>query len=197
MRIFETLGLAICIQFMAVAVVGSTVAQEDAILLYEKNFNQGVGLGETDVALFRHFYDVVPTKTSRWNNSGGDVIVAPFETPPLRDGFSGTFIFDTTTPHRSEFASRITDFHEQSDSEGLRLYVGLSASPDEHAASTFGSPEKALGILDSRLPGSTLEYVRFDINKWQVSEGVVNYDVSISYWGQPAPDAKTVETVEI
>ena len=177
-------------------VVGSTVTQEEAVLLYEKNFLKGVGFGESDAPQFRHFYHV-SENSSKWNNSGGNVIVAPFETPPLRDGFSGTFIFDTVAPDRSEFASRITDFREQLDAEGLGLYVGLSGSPNEPIAGKFGSPERSLGIHDSRLPGSTLDYVRFDINKWQVSGGVVSYDVNISYWGRPSSEGMSVATAEI
>jgi hypothetical protein len=196
MRYLKTLRLAVCVHVTAIAIVSSTIVQEESVLLYEKNFNQGVGLGDADAALFRHFYYAIP-RSSRWNNPVRNVVVAPFETPPLRDGFSGTFIFDTTAPDRSEFASRITDFREQLDAEGLRLYVGLSLSPNEPAVSAFGAPETTLGILDSRLPGSKLKFVRFDINKWRVSGGVVNYDVSISYWGQPAANAKSVPTVEI
>ncbi len=196
MKFLMTFRLAICVQVMAVVIVGSTVAQNEAILLYEKNYNQGVGLGNIDAPSFRHFYDVI-ADSPQWNDASRDVIVAPFETPPLRDGFSGSFIFDAKAPDRSEFASRITDFDEQLDVEGLRLYVGLSAAPNDPAVGTFGSPETTLGILDSRLPGSTLEYLRFDINRWEVSGGVVSYDIDISYWGQPAPSPETVVTMDI
>ena len=101
-------------------------------------------------------------------------------------------------PDRSRFATRITDFKEQLDFEGLRLYVGLSAKRDNPETDAFGAPETSLGIHDSRLPGSKLEFVRFDINEWQVSAGVVNYDINISYWGQPASsDPEEVEITDI
>jgi hypothetical protein len=196
MTFLKTFTLAVCVQAMAVVIAGSTVVQDEAVLLYENNYNQGVGLGNTDAPSFRHFYDVV-AKSPRRSKTGRDVLVAPFETPPLSDGFSGSFVFDTAAPDRSEFASRITDFVEQFDAEGLRLYVGLSAAPNIPVVSAFGSPETILGIHDSRLPGSTLEFVRFDINKWQVSGGVVSYDINISYWGQPAASPDKVATVDI
>ena len=196
MTFLKTFTLGVCVQAMAVVIAGSTVVQDEAVLLYEKNYNQGVGLGDSDAPSFQHFYDVV-AKSPRRNNTGRDGLVAPFETPPLGDGFSGSFVFDTAAPDRSEFASRITDFVEQFDAEGLRLYVGLSAAPNIPAVSVFGSPETILGIHDSRLPGSTLEFVRFDINKWHVSGGVVSYDINISYWGQPAPGPDEVATVDI
>jgi hypothetical protein len=196
MKFLTTFRLAVCVHVLAVAMVGSTVAQDEAVLLYETNYNQGIGLRDTDAPMFRHFYNA-SAKSSRRNDLSPDTIVAPFETPPLSDGFSGSFVFDTNAPARSEFAARITDFQEQLDVEGLRLYVGISAKQDNPNVDAFGAPETSLGILDSRLPGSKLEFVRFDINEWQVSAGVVNYDINISYWGHPALDPENVDTKDI
>ena len=194
MKFLNTFRLAICVQVLAVAMAGSTVAQEDAVLLYQQNFNQGIAHSETDAPMFRHFYNF-DTKVSKRANNGGKIAAVPFETPPLRDGFSGSFVFDTIAPDRSRFAARITDFKEQLDFEGLRLYVGLSAKQNNPEVDAFGERESSLGIHDSRLPGSKLEFVRFDINEWHVSAGVVNYDINISYWGQPAsPDPEEVAT---
>jgi hypothetical protein len=189
MRFFSTFRLAVCVYVLVLAMSGSTVAHEEAVLLYQTNFNQGIGVRDTDAPMFRHFYNA-KTKTSQRNNANGYGFVAPFQTPPLKDGFSGSFVFDTIAPERSEFAARITDFQEQLDVEGLRLYVGISAKPDDPDLDAFGAPETSLGILNSRLPGSKLEFVRFDINEWHVSAGVVNYDINISYWGHPAPETK-------
>lgn len=197
MTFLKTFKFAIWVPAVAVAIAGSTVAQDEAILLYETNYLQGVGLGETNAPKFRHFYEAIAKQSPKWNDTGDGIIVAPFETPPLSDGFSGSFVFDTTAPERSRFASRITDFDEQLEKEGLGLYVGLAAASSGVAVGKFGSPEKTLGILESKLPGSTLEYVRFDINKWEVSRGVVNYDVSISYWGQPASSEESDDTIDI
>lgn len=197
MKFLNTFRLAICVQVLAVAMAGSTVAQEEAVLLYQQNFNQGIAHSETDAPMFRHFYNF-DTKASKRDNNGAKIAAVPFETPPLEDGFSGSFVFDTIAPDRSRFAARITDFKEQLDFEGLRLYVGLSAKRDNPETDAFGAPETSLGIHDSRLPGSKLEFVRFDINEWQVSAGVVNYDINISYWGQPASsDPEEVETTDI
>jgi hypothetical protein len=200
MRFLNALRLTVCIQVLAVAVAGSTVAKDEAVLLYEQNFIQGIGVSDAEAPLFRHFYDVAATsskKSQNWSNTGGDIIVATVETPPLKAGFSGSFIFDTNAPERSEFAARITDFREQLEAEGLGLYVGLSRKSDDPAAGVFGAAETSLGIHDSRLPGSKLEFVRFDINEWQVSAGVVNYDINISYWGQPAAEPEKSETGDI
>ena len=196
MKFLNTLKLVICVQVLAVAMAGSTVAQEEAVLLYQQNFNQGIAHSETDAPMFRHFYNV-DTNVSKRNNKVATIAAVPFETPPLEDGFSGSFVFDTIAPDRSEFAARITDFREQLDFEGLRLYVGLSAKRDNPEADAFGAPETSLGIHDSSLPGSKLEFVRFDINEWHVSAGVVNYDINISYWGKPAPDPENADTKEI
>jgi hypothetical protein len=187
MKFLKTIRLAVCVQVLAVAMVGSTVARDEAVLLYETNYNQGIGLRDTDAPMFRHFYNASAKKSKR-NNANENIVAAPFETPPLKDGFSGSFVFDMIAPDRSEFAARITDFREQLDAEGLRLYVGISSKPDDPELDAFGEPETSLGILNSRLPGSKLEFIRFDINEWQVSAGVVNYDINISYWGHPAPD---------
>ena len=193
MKFLSTFRLAVCVHVLAIAMVGSTVAHDGAVLLYETNYNQGIGLRDTDAPMFRHFYNA-NAKTSKRNNAGGNIVVAPFETPRLKDGFSGSFVFDTIAPNRSEFAARITDYQEQLDTEGLRLYVGISAKQDDPELDAFGAPETSLGILNSRLPGSKLEFVRFDINEWQVSAGVVNYDINISYWGRPAPDPENIDT---
>lgn len=198
MRHLRTFKLAVCVQALAVAMFGSTITQEAPVLLYETNYKQGVGLSGTDAPLFRHFYHVAPN-SPRFKKASAkpDAIVAPFETPPLRDGFSGSFIFDARATQWNEFASRITDHQEQLEAEGLRLHVGLSAAPDNPVVGSFGSTETTLGIFDSPLPGSTLRFVRIDVNEWQVSDGVVTYDVNISYWGQPASDSETVAGIKI
>lgn len=196
MTLIKTFRLAICIPMVAVVLFSSTVAQDKTVLLHEKNYHQNVGISSDDAPFFRDFY-VVIANSQRRTATSTDVIVAPFETPPLSDGFSGSFIFDANEPSRSEFASRVTHADKQTDADGLRLYVGLAPAPDDPVVATFDTPETTLGQLDALVPGSTLAFVRFDINEWRISGGVVSYDMNISYWGKPAPDAEAVTGVDI
>jgi hypothetical protein len=186
MKHLKALRLAVSVALMTVAVIGSTVAQDGAVLLYEQNYRQLVGVSSADAPIFRHFYVAVEKSRGR-KVTNRYVIVSPFETPLLRDGFSGSFFVDVTGPDRSAFASRIRDLYEQRDVKNRRIYLGLSAAPDAPAVGTFGSPKMTIGKLDLPRPGSTLSLVRFDINRWDVSDGVVSYDIKISYWGRPAP----------
>ena len=194
MMLLNGLRLISCVPVLTVAVIGSTVAQEGAVLLHQQNYSETVGLGSGDAALFRQFY-VAAANSPQWDHSGSNAVVAPFQTPPLRDGFSGSFILDATAPDRSEFASRIMDTYSQADENKPHLYLGLAASADEPAAAASGFPELTIGMLDAPAAGSTLAFVRFDINEWQVSEGVVSYDIDISYWGKPAAAPAPEKTI--
>lgn len=191
MKYLKMLRLAACASLMTVAVIGSTVARDGAVLLHEQNFRQVVGVSSADAPFFRQFY-VAVQKSPRLRISDKDIIVSPFETPPLHNGFSGTFIVDVNEPDRSEFASRIRDLYAQSDAGNRKLYLGLAAAPDAPVVGTFGSSKMSIGNLDLPRPGYKLALVRFDINQWEVSDGVVSYDINISYWGRPAPVIETV-----
>ncbi len=192
MTLLKTFRLAVCFPVVAVVLFSSTVAPDKTVLLHEKNYHQNVGITSADAPLFRDFY-VVIANSQRRTSSSKDVVVAPFETPPLSDGFSGSFIFDANEPSRSEFASRVTHSDRQTEADGLRLYVGLAPAPDDPFVATFDTPETTLGQLDALVPGSTLAFVRFDINEWRISGGVVSYDMNISYWGKPAPGTDASE----
>jgi hypothetical protein len=192
--LLNRLGLAICTPLVGLAVIGSTVAQEGAILLDRQNYRETVGLGSAEMPRFSHVY-VATANAPRWDRINADANVQPFRSPPLRDGFTGSFILDATAADRSEFAARILDFLNQPELDGKRLYLGLTTSPD----STEGNPpirsEFRIATLDKPADGSKLAFVRFDINEWEVSEGVVSYDIDISYWGKQAsskPDEKTM-----
>jgi len=195
MKFLNTLRLAVCALAIPVAMLGSTVAKDGAILLYQQNYNEAVSFSSADGPLLRDFYVVIANSPkSRFSGADGGVIVAPFDTPSLSNRFSGSFIIDATAPDRSGFGSRMK-FDGKLAADTLRLYVGRSvaASDTDHRQSR--SREAALAIVDSHLPGSTLAFVRFDINQWEVSESVVSYDIDISYWGQPAPGPTTVAAI--
>lgn len=191
MKHFKALRLAVCAALMTVAVIGSTVVRDEAVLLHQQNYRQFVGIGGNDAPFFRHFY-VAVEKSRRRTITNRDIIVSPFETPPLRDGFSGTFIVDVTQPDRSEFAARIRELYKQRDPGGPRLYLGLAAAADNPGAPLPDLSKITIGKLELPRPGSTLALIRFDINQWEVSDGVVSYDINVSYWGKPAPDPETV-----
>lgn len=191
MKHLKALRLTVCVALMTVAVIGSTVARDGAVLLHQQNYNQVVGVGSADAQFFRHFY-VAVEKSARRTMTHRDVIVPPFETPPMRTGFSGTFVVDVTKPDKSEFASRIRDLYEQRDDANNWLYLGLSPATDYPAVAKFGASNMPIGKLDLPGPGSNLALIRFDINRWEVSDGVVSYDINVSYWGKPVPRPETV-----
>lgn len=193
MKLFRALRSAVCVSLLTVAVVGSTVSRDAAVLLHEQNYQQLVSLSDADAPFFRHFY-VAVQKSPRRKISEGDIVVSPFETPPLHDGFSGTFIVDLDAPDGSGFASRLRALYERREGADPGAYLGLAASPGDPVVATFGSPRLTIGKLDLPQPGSSLSLVRFDINQWKISDGVVSYDIRISYWGRPAP-AAAPETV--
>ncbi|WP_405234755.1 PEP-CTERM sorting domain-containing protein [Lentisalinibacter salinarum] len=171
---------------ITLAIAAVSVAEADPILLHENQYIQSIGFSGED-PFFRHFYGVT-ANSPPWNTSSQDLIVASFETTTLSNGFSGGFVFDATTDQDwFAFASRITDSVDQLSSEGLRLYVGIANATNAKNVAGIGSSETSLGILDSLLPGSSLDFVRIDVNEWILTDpGVYRYNINISYWGTPS-----------
>ena len=62
---------------------------------------------------------------------------------------------------------------------GLAPSCGLVIAADRREADSRVR-EAALALVDSKLPFSTLSFVRFDINEWEVLDSVVSYDIDIS-----------------
>jgi hypothetical protein len=193
--ILNRLGLIISSPLLAATVFGSTVAQQGAVLLHEQNYSETIGLRDADSPIVRQFY-VAAANSPRWdsiNRKASNISVAPFRTPLPGDKRAGPFILDTTAPDRSEFASRILELHTDAIDTEQGLYLGLAAANDDPKVATPVLPEFAIGTLDKPMAGSTLAFVRFDINEWEVSEGVLSYDIDISYWGKPAIDAAATD----
>ncbi|HUU72417.1 MAG TPA: hypothetical protein VMW70_07315 [Burkholderiales bacterium] len=186
--ILNRLGLVTSAPLMAFAIIGSTVAQEGAVLLHEQNYSETVGVGDANSPVFRQFY-VAAENSPRWDRISRDISVAPFQTPQPGDARSGPFILDTTAPDRSEFASRILDSHSETGNDGPRLYLGLATASDDLDMKNPVFPELSIGTLDAPVTGSTLSFVRFDINEWEITDGVLSYDIDVSYWGKPATGA--------
>ncbi len=180
--LLNRLGLAICTPLVGISVIGSTVGQDGAVLLHRQNYSETVGVGTAETPQFRHVY-VATANAPRWDRINADANATPFRTPPLRSGFSGSFILDATAADRSEFAARILDFQSQPELEGKRLYLGLASSADSNSPIRS---ELTIGTLDTPVDGSKIAFVRFDINEWEVSDGVVSYDIDVSYWGKQA-----------
>jgi hypothetical protein len=176
--------------------LSSTVAHDGAILLYQQNYNEAVSFSSADARSLRDFYVVIAgSARSTWSGAGGRVIVAPFKTQSLSSKYSGSFVVDTTASERADVAST-EKFDGKLAADTLRLYVGRAAADRDEAVHELTAREAALAIVDSRLPGSSLSFVRFDINQWEVSDSVVSYDIDISFWGRPAPETTPVAAIE-
>jgi hypothetical protein len=197
--LLNRLGLAVCAPSLALVVIGSTVAQDGAVMLHQQNYSETVAVGAADTPLARHFY-VATANTQRWDQINAGVNSTPFQTPPLQNGFSGSFILDATATDRSEFAARIADLQSQPEQDGKRLYLGLAKASRSANGKEGIQPELTIGALDTPPDGSEIAFVRFDINEWEVSEGVVSYDIDVSYWGKHAsvvlPDETVVAAME-
>jgi len=195
MTFLKTLRLAVCALVLPVVVLGSTIAQDGAVLLFQQNYNEAVSFSSTDARLLRDFY-VVIANSPKSNTAGNDVIVAPLQTPSLNRSFSGSFIVDATAPARFAAASDTTGFDGRIAADTLRLYVGRSASANAPVRPETDARDSAVELVNSRFPGSSLAFVRFDVKQWEVSESVVSYDIDISFWGRPAPERKTVVAMD-
>lgn len=196
MKILKTLRIAVCALAIPVVLLSSTAARDGAILLYEQNYNEAVSFSSADAQSLRDFYVVIANSPkSKWSGAGGATIVAPFKTQSLSHTFSGSFIVDATAPDRRKTASAVK-FDGKLAADTLRLYVGRAPTDPNDIVHELTAREAALAIVDSRIPGSSLAFVRFDINQWEVSESVVSYDIDISYWGRPAVHPTTTEGVE-
>jgi hypothetical protein len=189
--LLNRLGLAICAPLVGLTVIGSTVAQDGVVLLHRQNYSETVGVGTATTPQVRHFY-VATANAPRWDRINADADVTPFRTPPLRNGFSGSFILDATAADRSEFAARILDYQSQPEVDGKRLYLGLGTSADSADDNASIRSELTIGTLETPVDGSELAFVRFDINEWEVSDGVVSYDIDVSYWGKQALSRETM-----
>ncbi len=193
MKLLMTLVRGVCALGLPVVLLGSTVAQEGAILLYEQNYSEAVSFSSADAPLLRDFYVVLPKMPeSKWNGVGG-VIIAPFETPSLSERYSGSFIVDTTLPKASGVTLQPAGFDGKLAADTLRLYVGRSKATGTPKVNDSRERETALAIVDSKFPISTLSFVRFDIKEWEVLDSVVSYDIDISFWGKRGaePDEPT------
>lgn len=196
MNFLLTLVRGVCALGLTVVLLGSTVAQEGAVLLYEQNYSEAVSFHSADAPLLRDFYVVLPKMPeSNWNGSGG-VIVTPFETPSLSERFSGSFIVDTTAPRESGVTLKPVGFDGKLAADTLRLYVGRSKTGTGPKIDDSRSRETALAIVDSKFPLSTLSFVRFDIKEWQVLDSVVSYDIDISFWGKRANETDSTDGLE-
>ena len=182
---------------LPVVLLGATVAQEGAILLYEQNYSEAVSFSSADAPLLRDFYVVIPgSSETKWSGAGGGVIVTPFETPSLSERYSGSFVIDTTAPRLSGVTLKPTGFDGKLAADTLRLYVGRSQSNNIPQVNDSRERETALAIVDSKFPISTLSFVRFDIKEWEVLDSVVSYDIDISFWGKRGKKPETSEGLE-
>ena len=195
MTFLKTLKLAVCALALPVVMLSSTIAQGGAVLLYQQNYSEAISFSSTDATLLRGFYIVI-ANSPKSDGASNDIIIAPLETPSLSGSFSGSFIVNATAPARSAAASDVAGFDGRIAADTLRLYVGRSNSDSASLVDQFGSRDAALELVDSRFPGSNLAFVRFDVNQWEVSDSVVSYDIDISFWGQPAPEVKTVVAMD-
>jgi len=188
------LGLAICTPLVGLTVIGSTVAKDGAVLLHRQNYSETVGVGAAGTLQTRHFY-VATANAPRWDRINADANATPFRTPPLPNGFSGSFILDATAGDHSEFAARVTDSQNHPELKGKRLYLGLATSSDSGDGNTPMQSELTIGALDTPADGSKLAFVRLDINEWEVSDGVVSYDIDVSFWGKQASSDLSSKTM--
>lgn len=197
MKLVTTLVRGVCTLGLPVVLLGSTVAEEGAILLYEQNYSEAVSFSRADAPLLRDFYVVIPNSTkTKWSGAGGGVIVTPFETPSLSERFSGSFIIDTTAPKQSGVTLKPAGFDGKLAADTMRLYVGRSKANGAPEVRNSRERETALAIVDSKFPISTLSFVRFDIKEWEVLDSVVSYDIDISFWGKRAKEPGATEEFE-
>lgn len=184
MNFLKTLRLGVAISALPVVLISSTIGQNGAVLLYERNYSEAVSFSRTDAPLLRDFYVVLSDPDGN-SKSRGKVMIAPLPTPSLGGKFSGSFIVDTTTLDRSRIALRTAALKNNSDT--LELYVGRAGAADNPASdNTSFSKDTILATVDSLLPIRTLSFVRFDVKEWEVLDSVVSYDIDISFWGRPA-----------
>lgn len=185
MKLLTALVRGVCTLGLPVVLLGSTVAQEGAILLYEQNYSEAVSFSSADAPLLRDFYVVIPNSTkTKWSGAGGGVIVTPFKTPSLSERYSGSFIIDTTAPKGSGVTLKPARFDGKLAEDTMRLYVGRSKANGAPEVNEPQERETAMAIVDSKFPISTLSFVRFDIKEWEVLDSVVSYDIDISFWGK-------------
>lgn len=185
MKLLTALVRGVCTLGLPVVLLGSTVAQEGAILLYEQNYSEAVSFSSADAPLLRDFYVVIPNSTkTKWSGAGGGVIVTPFKTPSLSERYSGSFIIDTTAPKGPGVTLKPAGFDGKLAEDTMRLYVGRSKANGIPEVNESQERETAMAIVDSKFPISTLSFVRFDIKEWEVLDSVVSYDIDISFWGK-------------
>ncbi len=196
MKFISALFRSACALGLPVVLLGSTVAQEGAVLLYEQNYSEAVSFSSADASLLRDFYVVLPeTAKSNWNGAGA-LIVKPFETPSLSERFSGSFIVDTTAPKQSGVTLKSAGFDGKLAADSLRLYVGRSKTGADPRIDDSRARDAALALVDSKFPISTLSFVRFDIKEWEVLDSVVSYDIDISFWGKRSSERDTTDGLE-
>ena len=196
MKFLTTRVGRVCALALPAVLLGSTVAKEGAILLYEQNYSEAVSFSSADAPLLRDFYVVLANSPeTNWSGAGG-VIVRPFETPSLSERFSGSFIVDTTAPKESGVTLKPAGFDGKLAADSLRLYVGRSKTGTGPKVDDSRARETALAIVDSKFPISTLSFVRFDIKEWEVLDSVVSYDIDISFWGKRGTGTDTTDGLE-
>jgi hypothetical protein len=186
MKFLKALIRGICPLALPVALIGSTIAQEGAVLLHQENFNEVVSLSRTDAGLLRNFYVVLDNLAdARLQGARESAVIAPFSTPSLSNYYSGSFIVNTAAPKHTEKMLMPAALAEdkQTKADTLQLYVGRANFENDRAVDDPRAPDVTLSVVGSRLPIDTLSFVRFDIKEWQVLESVVSYDIDISYWG--------------
>ena len=183
MMFIRGVKLGVCAAVIPVAMLGSTVAQSGAVLLHQQNYNEVVSFTTDDANALRDFY--VVANVPHWQHDSDILAVAPLATPSLNRSFSGSFIVGTVAPLRTGLSSHAAGIRETIATNGMRLYVGRTASADKSTHAKPGYSEVALPIVDSIFPTDNVVFVRFDINHWEVAESVVSYDIDVSYWGSP------------
>jgi hypothetical protein len=65
MKILTALVRGVCTLGLPVVLLGSTVAEEGAILLYEQNYSEAVSFSSADAPLLRDFYVVLANSPER------------------------------------------------------------------------------------------------------------------------------------
>ncbi len=187
-------GLAVCTPLVGISMISSTVGHGGAVLLHRQNYSETVSVGIAATPQLPHVY-VATANAPRWSGINGGANVESFRSPPLQDGFAGSFILDATAADRSEFAARFLDFQKHPQRVGKRLYLGLGTAPDSPDGNSPLRSEVTIGTLDTPVDDSRIAFVRFDINEWEVSDGVVSYNIDISYWGRQASTELSENTI--
>lgn len=178
-------GLAVCTPLVGISMIGSSVGHGGAVMLHRQNYNETVSIGIAATPQLPHVY-VATANSPGWSGINGGAHVESFRSPPLKDGFAGSFVLDATAADRSEFAARILDFQKHPQRKSKRLYLGLGTAPDSTEDNNPLRSDVTIGTLDTPVDGSRIAFVRFDINEWEVSDGVVSYNIDVSYWGRQA-----------